>query len=332
MTKFRDIIGQEMTVRHLKGAISSGKVAHAYIFDGEKGMGKKTLSSVFVKALLCEESVENREDTEPCGVCHSCIMADSGSHPDIIVVTHEKPNSIGVDEIREQVVNDVLIRPYGGKRKVYVIPDAHLMTVQAQNALLKTLEEPPGYAVIILLPDNRDMLLPTLISRSVCLSMRALRDEDIYRYLKDKKGLSEYEADTLVSFAGGNLGKAELLSESDEFRELWEEVKTLLTGIRRMSDIEVSQAASKAQQRKDRKEDYLSLLLLWFRDVLFIKSGGDDERVIFKGEIRELSEEAGYYSFEHINNIIEAVKDARSKMESNVNPEYTYELLFCIMR
>ena len=332
MTKFRDIIGQEMAIRHLKGAIGSGKVAHAYIFDGEKGMGKKTLSSVFVKALQCEEPLENRENTEPCGKCHSCIMADSGSHPDIITVTHEKPNSIGVDEIREQVVNDVMIRPYSGGRKVYIIPDAHLMTVQAQNSLLKTLEGPPGYAVIILLPDNKDMLLPTLISRSVCLPMRAVKNEEIAKFLMEKKGIPAYETETLVSFAQGNLGKAELLSESEDFKELWDEVRHLLTGIRKMSDVEVSAAASKAQQRKDQKEDYLSFLLLWFRDVLFLKSGGEEEGVIFKGEMRELIEASGYYSFERLNDIIEAIKEADSKMESNVNPEYTYELLFMKMR
>lgn len=332
MTGFRDIIGQEMAIRHLKSAIRSGKVAHAYIFDGEKGMGKKTLASVFVKALQCEEPLESREDTEPCGKCHSCIMADSGSHPDIVTVTHEKPNSIGVDEIREQVVNDVLIRPYSGGRKVYIIPDAHLMTVQAQNALLKTLEEPPGYAVIILLPDNKDMLLPTLISRSVCLPMRAVKDEEIAKFLREKKGTPEYETETLVSFAQGNLGKAELLSESEEFKELWEEVRHLLTDIRRMSDVDVSAAASKAQERKDWKDDYLSLLLLWFRDVLFLKAGGKEEGVIFKGELRELTEASGYYSFERLNDIIEAVKEADSRMESNVNPEYTYELLFMKMR
>ncbi len=332
MKGFRDIIGQEMSLKHIRDAVRTERAAHAYIFDGEKGMGKKTLAAAFAKALQCEKPVGEREDSDACGICHSCIMADSGSHPDIINVTHEKPGSIGVEEIRTQVVNDVLIKPYSSKRKVYIIPEAHLMTAEAQNALLKTLEEPPSYITIILLADNREILLNTLLSRAVCLPMRAVKAADISGYLEREKGLSPTETGIAVSFARGNLGKAVLLSESEGFTELWEEVRALLIHIREMTDVEISRSASAAGGKKEQRDDYLGLLMLWFRDVLYIKSGGSSEGVVFSGELRETEEAAEHYSFEQLNDIIEAVKTAGSRLRSNVNPDSTFEMLFMTMR
>lgn len=113
------------------------------------------LANLFAMTLLCET-----RDNEPCGKCHSCKQAESGNHPDIIRVTHEKPNSISVDDIRTQVNNTVDIKPYQGPYKVYIIPQADMMTPQAQNAILKTIEEPPSYAVFLLLTENAETLLP----------------------------------------------------------------------------------------------------------------------------------------------------------------------------
>ena len=176
MTGFCDIIGQEPVTGVLKNAVRTGKVPHAIIFDGERGMGKKTVAKAFSAALLC---LDPGEDGEPCGKCHSCIMAESGSHPDIITVTHEKPGSIAVDEIRQQVVNDVLIKPYYGGRKIYIIPDAHLMTQQAQNALLKTLEEPPAHAVFILATTEPHKIPATIRSRCQQFDFRRISKKDI---------------------------------------------------------------------------------------------------------------------------------------------------------
>ncbi|MCR4589640.1 MAG: DNA polymerase III subunit delta' [Lachnospiraceae bacterium] len=331
MMGFRDIIGQERIIAGLKGAVKSGHAAHAYIFDGEKGMGKKTLAYAFARALLCEEPLENREDAEACGHCHSCIMAESGSHPDLITLVPEKETSIGVDDIRKQVVNDVPIKPYCSAKKIYIIPDANLMTEAAENALLKTLEEPPSYAVIILLSENKDRLLPTIVSRAVCFPMRAVGNEEISRYLENK-GLGAGETSAAISFARGNLGRAVLLSESEEFKELSVRIRRTLTGVRDMTDTEISAAASEAAEKKEERDDILSFLLLWFRDVLYLKAGGSEDRLIFANEIREIDRAAAAYSFEKINRIIEEIKTARSRLKSNVNPENTFELLYMTMR
>ena len=136
MAGFQDIYGQEAMKEHLQNAIRLGKVSHAYIINGERNSGKEFIARIFARTLQCE-----RGGIEPCGECHSCKQAESGNQPDIIRVTHEKPNSIGVEDIRSQVNNDIVIKPYSSPYKIYIINEGEKMTVQAQNALLKTLEE-----------------------------------------------------------------------------------------------------------------------------------------------------------------------------------------------
>ena len=149
MGSFKDVVGHKDILKYISSAVENNRVSHAYILNGERGSGKRMLANLFAMTLLCESG-----NSEPCGKCHSCRQAESGNHPDIIRVTHEKPNSISVDDIRTQVNNTVDIKPYQGPYKVYIIPQADLMTPQAQNAILKTIEEPPAYAVFLLLTEN----------------------------------------------------------------------------------------------------------------------------------------------------------------------------------
>ncbi|SKC01356.1 DNA polymerase-3 subunit delta' [Lachnospiraceae bacterium] len=327
MSSFHDIIGQNDIIEYLNGAISNGQVAHAYMFDGEKGTGKKMLARIFAQTLLCE-----KHGTDPCGECHSCKMAESGNNPDIITVIHEKPNVISVQEIRDQVVNDVQIKPYGNDRKVYIISDAHLMNVQAQNALLKTLEEPPSYAVIILLCDNKAMMLSTLISRSIVLSMRAVKNELILDYLKDKYQIPEHKAYLASAFAQGNLGKAVVLASSEEFTELWDKVHEILIRISEMDEVKIAAAAKEAAAWKDQKNDLLDLMLMWYRDVLMIKAGGDAEQLIYGEDQREIERQADNYSYEALNKIILMIQQTARRIDSNVNFELAMELLFLEMK
>ena len=199
------------------------------------------LANVFATTLLCESG-----NSEPCGKCHSCRQAESGNHPDIIRVTHEKPNSISVDDIRTQVNNTVDIKPYQGPYKIYIVPEADLMTTQAQNALLKTLEEPPEYAVIFLLTENAEKLLPTITSRCVMLKLRNIRDKLIRKYLMEKLEVPDYKADICTAFAQGNMGKAIMLAQSEHFGEIRDEVVQLLKYIH---DMEISEIGRLSTQK-----------------------------------------------------------------------------------
>ena len=178
MGSFKDIVGHKDIIRYIQSAVQEDKVSHAYIINGERGSGKKILAELFAATLLCEA-----KGSDLCNVCHSCKQAESGNHPDIIRVQHEKPNTISVEDIRTQVNNDVLIKPYQGPYKIYIIAEADLMTAQAQNALLKTIEEPPEYAVFFLLTENAESLLPTITSRCVMLKLRYIKDSLIKKYL-----------------------------------------------------------------------------------------------------------------------------------------------------
>ena len=190
MSGFKDVVGHSEIIQYIQNAVTEDKVSHAYILNGEKGSGKKMLAGLFAQTLQCEKG-----GAEPCYECHSCKQAVSGNHPDIIWVTHEKPNSISVDDIRTQVNNTVDIKPYQGPYKVYIIPQADLMTPQAQNAILKTIEEPPAYAVFLLLTENAEMLLPTINSRCVMLKLRNIKDTLIRKYLMENLEIPDYKPD-----------------------------------------------------------------------------------------------------------------------------------------
>ena len=179
---------------------------------GEKGAGKKTVAEAFAAALQCESSQDR-----PCGVCHSCRQAAGGNHPDIITVTHEKLTSIGVEDVRSSLWGICRSGLIMGRYKVYIVPEAEKLTVQAQNALLKTIEEPPSYAVVLLLTDNEQILLDTIRSRCVLLQMKPVPDEQVKEYLMEHIQVPDYQADICVAFAQGNIGKAVRLASSEDF-------------------------------------------------------------------------------------------------------------------
>ena len=184
MQEVKNVLGHEEILKHLQNAAAMEQVSHSYIFAGEKGSGKKLLAKLFAMTLQCEE-----HGKEPCLHCSSCKKAMNRNHPDIIYINHEKPASIGIEDIREQLIGDVAINPYKGPYKIYIVDEAEKLTVQAQNALLKTIEEPPAYAVILLLVNNEGALLPTISSRCVTLNFKPVRDEVIKKYLIDRKSV-----------------------------------------------------------------------------------------------------------------------------------------------
>lgn len=323
MAGFQDIYGQEAIREHLINALNTGKISHAYMISGEKGAGKEFIARIFAQALQCEK----REAADPCGECHSCRQALSGSHPDIIRVTHEKPNSIGVEEIRAQVNNDMIIKPYSGPYKVYIINEAEKMTVQAQNALLKTLEEPPAYGVILLLTTGTQAMLPTILSRCVVLNMKPVQDAVVKRFLMEELKVPDYKANVCTAFARGNIGKAKLLAGSEDFDQVKEAAVALLKSIRQMEIWEIASAIRQIGEYKLDVGDYLDILSVWYRDVLLFKATNDVNHLIFREEIKYIRKEADRTSYEGIENILEALEKAKTRLAANVNFELTMQLL-----
>lgn len=331
MSKFKDIVGQEQLREHLENAVRLNQVSHAYIIQGERGSGKEFITKVFAMALQCEGR-KDEQDAEPCQECHACKQALSGNHPDIIFITHEKPGTISVEDIRRQINSDISIKPYSGPKKIYVIGEGEKMTVQAQNALLKTLEEPPEYGVILILTSNVNALLPTIVSRCVLLNMKPVRDDVLKQYLMGTLEVPDYKADICVAFARGNIGKAKLLAKSEEFDKVKDEAVTLLKYISDMEIHEIVAAIKKINEYKFEVSDYLDILSVWYRDVLMFKATHDMNHLIFRGEIQYIRKVADRSSYEGIKTIIDALEKAKQRLTANVNFDLAMELLLLTIK
>ena len=327
MAGYKEIIGHKREIAHLTKAMEAGKVSHAYIFSGAKGTGKLTLADAFAMALQC-----TGEGERPCGSCHSCQQAASGNHPDIIHLTHEKPNSIGVEDVREQLVGDVQIRPYNGKYKIYIIPEAEKLTVQAQNAILKTIEEPPEYAIILLLTTNEQSFLDTIRSRCVLLQLKPVPDEQVKAYLMEHLQIPDYEADICSAFAQGNIGKAIRLASSEDFNSIKGSAMRLVRNVGKMEISEIIEYVKEVQEYKVSIEDYLDILALWYRDMVYFKATRDIDGIIFKDEIRTIRETVRVCSYEGVEEVMKAIETAKARLAANVNFDLTMELLFLVIK
>ena len=297
---FRDIIGQEDIKNHMQKALREGKISHAYIINGEKESGKMMLARTFSQALFCEKNGE-----EPCGECPSCKKVEHDNHPDLIYVRHEKPGLISVREVREQVVSDMMIRPYTAERKIYIVEDAQLMNPQAQNAILKSLEEPPEYVTMILLTDNASSLLQTIRSRCIILNIQPVI-------------------------------KAYALASSEGFRSLMDDVLSLVAGVFNLHQIDVEKKAAEIKTAAKNKEidlkEYLDLLVLWYRDVLLYKATANLEYIYFKDHIREIRKQAQRGSFQKINAVLGKIEESRNQIRANVDVELVFTLLMQVMK
>ncbi|MDE7324051.1 MAG: DNA polymerase III subunit [Lachnospiraceae bacterium] len=355
---WNNVVGLTQLTENLQNAIKHNKISHAYLIQGEKLSGKRMIADIFARALQCEcdkeaeqqatlfdfgagvGSVESEEnDTyvrmKPCNHCRSCRQAINGNHPDIIYVEHDKPNVISVDNIRQQVNGDIGIKPYSGVYKIYIIDEAEKMNMQAQNALLKTLEEPPVYAVILLLATRVEAMLQTILSRCVVLNTKPVSEDLIKKYLMQKAEIPDYRASICASFARGNVGRALELASN----EMFDHMKSSVIGVmKNIWDMEINQIAAEIKKISEEKfdtNDYLDLCFIWLRDVLLYKacgSDGDKHFIIFKEELSDIAAAARRYSYEGIEKIIHSIDRARSRISANVNFDLTMELMLLDMK
>ena len=342
MAGFQEILGHEQIIEHLQNAITMDKVSHAYIINGPGESGKMMLAEALAQTLQCErldekikaKAVEGEKSgsVEPCMECRSCKQTQGRNQPDIIYVRHEKPNTISVDDIRGQINNDIVIKPYSSRRKIYIIDEAEKMNTQAQNALLKTIEEPPAYAVLILLTTNADTFLPTILSRCVTLNIKVVPDEKIKKFLMGRYQVPDYQADVCVAFAQGNVGKAIQLASSEDFNELKTSVLQL---IKRLGDIdiyEMTEAVKQIGAYKLEINDYFDFMIIWYRDVLLCKATKDVNGLIFKDGVYDIKRQAEKSSYNGIETILSALQKAQLRLNANVNFDLVIELLLLTIK
>ena len=307
--------------------MQEGKISHAYLFQGEAGIGKRMLAEIFAQALLCEKDTDR-----PCDECKSCHQVQTHNHPDVIYVTHETPGVIKVDEIRSQVVSDVVIRPYTGKYKIYIIEEAEKMNAQAQNALLKTLEEPPEYAVILLLTVNAGLLLETIRSRCVRLDMLPVRQEVVEAYLMEHAKVPDYQARLCAAFAQGSIGKAMELARSENFAQIRTTALMIATRAKEMDTPQIAATVKEMAQYKVTINEFLDILAVWYRDVLTFKATRDVQTLIFRDQLQQIRRAASLSSYEGIEQVLNAITTAKERIAANVGFDLTMELLFLTIK
>ena len=287
---YSEVLGHNKIKDILTRARSEARVGHAYIFEGPSGVGKLNMAKAFANHILCESP--NLEDS--CGVCRACSSCASANHPDVVVVTNEhygivkKTNNLAVDTIRE-MKNDIYIRPYLSDHKIYIVPYAETMNSFAQNSLLKVLEEPPAYCTIILLVENSNKLLDTVLSRSQILRFYPLDPWEICGYLMKKNADADKNRIELASYmCGGSLGRALEILENDELFELRSEALDLLFSLSNEKRKCISDFTVFLKENKNEFEFVLNIIQGVFRDLLYIKKTGNQNEVLNKDRIKNI--------------------------------------------
>ncbi len=253
---YENIIGNDKIKQELAYSASLNLISHSYLFIGTEGIGKKMIAKEFAKMLLCEAS--DKKIKKYCNKCKSCIEFDTNNNPDFFLI-EPNGNSIKIEQIRE-VQRKIIEEPIISKKKVYIINDSDKMTKEAQNALLKTLEEPPEFVIIILIGSNKDDFLTTIKSRCNIIQFNNIPDEKIQKYLEEKYQIKNLETNMIRAF-GGSIGKAEVLREK---QELYQAVYNCIDKIEGLDLIDmIKQADIIYKSQEDRFEilEYINVIL-----------------------------------------------------------------------
>ncbi|MCR5451106.1 MAG: DNA polymerase III subunit [Lachnospiraceae bacterium] len=312
---YNDILGQDDIKTHLKNAVSLGKISHAYLFAGEDGMGKFEMARTFAASLMCEAG-----GSEMCGECRSCRQAASRNHPDIIYFDpDDAPDNKQAEYTREKIVGDILVRPYQSEYKVYIIQNAHKMREISQNIILKSIEEPPEYVVLILLADKKESMLQTIRSRCVDMTFRPVKKELIESFLMRKCEVPDYRAKEIAAFSFGNPGAAEKAAVDEEFKERKDLISRLLSGIYDRESYEWIPFIDKMLSDDDNLNEYFDLMEDWFRDLLLNKIGASESKLCYDNQVLKIRECAQRVLFSDIDNSLRAVTRARRALAANVD-------------
>lgn len=320
---FQEIIGQQKVVDTLTQEIDKNRISHSYIFSGPKGTQRTRMAYCFAKALLSKGGVSYADSSR---------RVDNNNHPDLIELFPEGA-SIKIKQLREGLIKDISIKPFESKYKIYVIHEGHTMGPPAQNALLKTLEEPPDYGIIIIITNNLPALLPTIISRSQNLQFKPLSEKIIQEYLEMNHKLEEQRAREISIMANGSIEKALLLSQEDNIlKEREELLQSLLKIIKDKDVITVFSTANYLKEHKENLDEILDFLMLWFRDVALYKELGNNRWTIHR-EYEDLIQEFSYYlSDDQINVIIEEINTSKNNRKYNINLQLNMETMLLKMQ
>ncbi|MEW6601307.1 MAG: DNA polymerase III subunit gamma/tau [Nitrospirota bacterium] len=339
--RFDDLVGQESVVKTFKNALSSGKIVHAYLFSGPRGVGKTTSARLLAKALNCTHLT----DFEPCGECPSCKAITAGSSVDVIEI--DGASNTGVDAVRE-LRETVKYAPSGSKYKIYIIDEVHMLSTPAFNALLKTLEEPPPHVIFIFATTEPKKILPTILSRCQHHAFRRMTKGKIKEQLSkitgaEKIHIEEAALDMIAKAADGSMRDAlTLLDQAYSFSNdiTAEELQGLL-GLPETEIVaglcgsilsgDISKTLSTIKELTDRGSDLRQLtreLVENFRNIAVVKVTDDAEGLLefTQEEVQRLKQQASGVGIEQLTLLLTELLRLEGEVRNAVNPRYTLEL------
>lgn len=292
---FDNIIGQDFAKKYLRNSIKNDKINHAYMFEGIDGIGKKTLTKELAKILLDMENVENSPD-------YINIFPDG--------------NSIKISQIRK-LQTDIIVRPHKDY-KIYIINYSEKMTIEAQNALLKTLEEPPEYAIIILITNNKESLLDTIKSRCEIIKFLPIGTRDLENYLV-KNGLDGSRAKLLSIFSRGSISKALDLAKSSDFNIMRDDIQDYIQTIFDKKIVDILEIPSHMEKYKKEVISLLDMLISYFRDIMMLKENVDKCMIINSDKFVFIQNMNKRVTYSQVSKILDIIEDTKMKIRSNCN-------------
>ena len=303
---------QEAIKEYLKKSIKDKNISHGYIFEGAKGIGKLNMAVFFAKSLLCRDF-----DKEPCNICSSCIKINSMNHPDLHIISSEDKS------IKREAIDDLIVsvyqKPYESDRKIYIINNSEDMTMQAANTFLKTLEEPAGNTTIILLTQNCNLLIPTIVSRCQIIKFEKINNEQIINYIKNKFNLDLKTARLIAYYSQGVLYNAEkIATNQNDILKRREEIIKIFDRILIHDKNAIFEYETYFEDNKYKIYEITEILMIWLRDVYFKKHEIDD-LIINIDFVDLLEKHAKSLERQKIDELIKYLQNVKYDMKSNVN-------------
>ncbi len=268
------LYGHREKIKMLKNIYAKGCAFGTYLFSGSDGIGKKMVALWFAKLLNCPSP------NAPCGVCLSCRKIERGEHPDVRVISRdEKKTAILIDDVRQEIIEESSYQPFEGKYRVFIIDNAHDLNEQSQNALLKTLEEPPPFMVIILVTSRPSELLPTVLSRCREIRFLPLKPEEVMKIMDERMDIPKEKIPLLTALSSGSPGKGLFLAYNETF---WQDRESLLEILCNLEDKDIEELIQFANGMditfadRVRLENFFEVLISWIRDILLLKNSIDN--------------------------------------------------------
>ncbi|MFA5287088.1 MAG: DNA polymerase III subunit delta' [Candidatus Omnitrophota bacterium] len=302
---FSDIKGQDRALEILKAYMDGGRLEGGYLFSGPASVGKKMMAKMLSQALNCAEN-----NSQACGLCPSCLKIQGDSHPDVHIISNGQAQ-LKIEDVR-QLQKEINLRAYEGRYKVFIIDNAHTLTPEAANCLLKVLEEPPKFSLIILITDKPGLLFKTILSRCKIVKFHAAKREELNKTLSRDYGLDINFAHFLSYFSEGRLGEALRLKDS----EILNQKNSIIDKF-----IMPSSSGAEGIEVEDRQDfcSMLNILSAWFRDMYFVKSGMPDSELINFDRRTDLLKIVNRFTYSDLDRIISAISNTILCLERNIN-------------